>query len=205
MEILNEFLFPRILSLVGRIHEPRVRERKQRHLEGLGGRILEIGPGNGINFGYYDRGAELTVVEPNRAMHPTLAEVAARCGLRFAAHGGYAETIELPDASFDTVVSTLVLCSVRDLDRALQQVQRVLVPGGRFIFLEHVGAHEGTRLRKFQSFVKPAWSCLGGGCIPDRDIGAGIERAGFSKLTLERFDTGLPVVAPHIAGYAVKG
>jgi ubiquinone/menaquinone biosynthesis C-methylase UbiE len=115
-----------------------------------------------------------------------------------------AESLPFPDNSVDAVLSTLVLCSVGKLDQVLDEVLRVLKPGGRFIFVEHVAAPEGSRLRRVQSFVRPIWRRVGDGCEPDRTMEEDLGAAGFEEVTLDRFALPIPIVSPHIAGIARK-
>ncbi|MEP0547275.1 MAG: class I SAM-dependent methyltransferase [Rhodothermales bacterium] len=179
-------------------------ERKRALLGGLSGTVVEIGPGAGVNLPYYAAGVRWIGVEPNVHFHERLRRAAERHGIEADVLGGVAEHLPVPDASADAVVSTLVLCSVTDLDAALAEVRRVLKPGGRFVFVEHVAAPEGSLLRRVQRIVKPAWGVIADGCRPDRETGHVIERAGFADVQIERFDAAmpLPVVRPHIAGTA---
>jgi len=112
--------------------------------------------------------------------------------------------MEMPDASVDAVVSTLVLCSVDGHRDALAEILRVLRPGGRFVFIEHVGAPEGTWLRRLQRWIRPLWKPVADGCRPDRDTGDRILEAGFERVEMDRFRLPLPVVSPHVAGTAWK-
>jgi hypothetical protein len=80
----------------------------------------------------------------------------------------------------------------------------VLKPGGTFVFLEHVAAPPGTRLRRIQGAIRPLWKVIGEGCHPDRDTGPAIQRAGFSKVSYENFRLPLGPVATQIAGTAIK-
>lgn len=178
---------------------------KQRLLNGLSGHVVEVGPGTGTNFAFLPPNIRWTGFEPNVYMHPYLQRT-LRAYPHIAAdiRAGVAEQLDLPDASADAVIATLVLCSVSDQPRALAEIWRVLKPGGRFVFIEHVAASPGTWLRRAQRLIKPVWSCLGDGCHPDRETWTAIEQAGFSVVELERFSAPYPIASPHIAGYAIK-
>lgn len=172
----------------------------------LRGDIVEIGPGTGANLPYYAEGVRVIGIEPNRYMAPYLTKKAKARGIHFELTPGHAENLPLEDASADAVVSTLVLCSVFDLDRVLAEAHRVLRPGGRFVFLEHVAAPRGSWTRRFQRWVKPVWRYLGDGCCPDREIERHIERAGFACIEIEHpyIHAGLPLIGRHIAGTATR-
>jgi SAM-dependent methyltransferase len=185
-------------------YERLVADRKRRLLGPLRGTVLEIGPGTGANLAYLGPEVRWLGIEPNPHMERYLRREARRLGRGIEVRAGTAERLDLMDASVDAVVSTLVLCSVPDQARALAEVRRVLKPGGQFVFLEHVAAPRGTWLRRVQRAVRPAWRLLGDGCYPDRETWQVIARAGFAEVTLERFDLPLPVMAPHIAGWAVR-
>lgn len=186
-------------------YDRSVEPLKRELLAPLRGRVLEIGPGAGANLPYYASGITWIGVEPNPYAHDALRREAERRGLRAELHAGVAERLPVGDASVDAVVSTLVLCTVPDVPGALAEVRRVLRPGGRFVFIEHVAAEPGTRTRRLQRLVKPAWRVLADGCHPDRDTAAAIERAGFTSVTLRRLRMPVPVVGPHVAGVAVMG
>jgi SAM-dependent methyltransferase len=166
--------------------------------------VLEIGPGTGSNLAYFAPGIRWLGIEPNPHMERYLTREAERLGRAIEVRGGTAERLDLMDASVDAVVSTLVLCSVADQVRALAEVRRVLKPGGRFVFLEHVAAPRGSWLRRAQRAVRPIWRLLGDGCFPDRETWQAIARAGFAEVRLDRFRLPLPIMAPHIGGWAVR-
>ena len=186
-------------------YERWMAERKQSLLGGLSGEVAEIGPGGGVNLSYLPRTVRWTGIEPNPCFHPHIRKEAARLGRPVHVRIGVAEALELEDASVDAVVGTLVLCSVDRVEAVLEEILRVLKPGGRYCFLEHVAAPQDSWLRWLQRAVRPVWSTVLDGCRPDADTGMQIARAGFSQLKWEEFQAPLPVVSPHICGFAEKG
>lgn len=192
------------MARAGERYEKLVEARKRRLLGGLEGTVVEIGPGTGPNLRYFGDGVRWIGIEPNPYMEPYLREEARRRSRPVQVIRGRAEALCFPDASVDAVVSTLVLCSVDGLDRALSEIRRILKPDGRFVFVEHVGAPPRSWLRRLQGWIRPAWRRLGDGCRPDRDTGRRIRTAGFRRLELESFRLPLPVVSPHVAGTAWK-
>ncbi|MBI3950725.1 MAG: class I SAM-dependent methyltransferase [Acidobacteria bacterium] len=181
-----------------------VADRKRRLFADVRGDVLEIGPGTGVNLAYYQRDIRWIGIEPNPFMHAYFKEEAQRLGLNVDLRLGAAERLEAEDHSVDVVVSTLVLCSVPDLAGALQEILRVLKPGGRFLFMEHVAAPRGTRLRRIQRCIQPVWKVLGDGCHPDRETWAAIENAGFESVKIEHFPVPFPIIGPHIMGEAIR-
>lgn len=168
--------------------------------------VVELGPGSGANFRYYPRGTRVIAVEPNPMMHRRMNAQASQHGIRIDLRHAGAEGLEVETASVDLVVSTLVLCSVKEPERVVAEIRRVLKPGGRFVFLEHVAAPTGTRLRRVQERIQRPWQWLGEGCNLTRDTAATLESAGFTSLDLERFDSGKTWApySPHIAGVAIR-
>jgi len=185
-------------------YDALVQERKRVLFAGLSGTVVEIGSGTGPNLPYLPRDLRIVAVEPNPFMHPHLLRAAHRLGRSVHLVRGDTEALPFPDASVESVLSTLVLCSVRGLDRALGEIHRILKPGGRFIFMEHVGAPRGSWLRRAQQWIKPAWRAVGDGCEPDRDTHESLLGAGFRTVRMERFHVSVPLVSPHIAGTAEK-
>ena len=190
------------LAHCGGIYEPWVADRKRRLFADVRGEVLELGPGTGANLAYLDRAARWIGLEPNRAMFPELEAEALRRARSIELLAGSAEGIPLHDASVDLVVATLLLCSVREPMRVLSEVRRVLRPGGRYLFIEHVAAERGTRRRGVQRFVRGPSRFLLDGCEPDRETWRSIEAAGFASLELEHFEVPEYIHGPHIAGIA---
>jgi ubiquinone/menaquinone biosynthesis C-methylase UbiE len=187
-------------------YEADMAERKQAMFADLHGSVLEIGPGTGPNLTPYPRDIHWIGIEPNPYMHSYLRKEADRLGFQnIDLRTGTAEHLEVKDSSMDAVVSTLVLCSVENLPAVLQEVKRVLKPEGKFFFLEHVAAPQGTRLRKIQNWIEPLWKVLGDGCHPNRETWIALENAGFERVDYEQFRADLPaIVSPQIIGVAIK-
>ncbi|MEH2438895.1 class I SAM-dependent methyltransferase [Nostoc sp.] len=181
-----------------------LRLRKRSLFANLQGKVLEISPGTGPNLSYYPKDIHLIGIEPNLHKHYYLQKQAEKLGLKIDLRIGNAEWLDAEDNSIDNVVSTLVLCSVPNIEYTLQAVLRVLKPGGRFLFIEHVAAPQGTLLRKLQSKISPIWKVIGDGCHPDRETLIALENAGFASVNYERFDEKMPIVSPHIIGVATK-
>ena len=156
---------------------------RARLLVGLTGHVLDVGAGTGANLPYLRQASRVVAAEPDVAMRRRLAGRLAQAAVPVELSSDPAERLRYPDASFDAVVFTLVLCSVTSPDRALAEARRVLRPAGRLIILEHVRGRDS--LARWQDRVTPVWSVLNAGCHPGRDTAAAIERAGF---TFERAD-----------------
>jgi ubiquinone/menaquinone biosynthesis C-methylase UbiE len=175
-------------------------------LGSLHGTVLELGPGAGGNLRHYAPDVRWIGVEPDARHRAQVRSAAARHGRRAQLLPGRAERLDLADASADAVVATYVLCSVADPAAALAELFRVLRPGGRYVFAEHVAAPAGTWLRRAQRGYAVAWRLLGGQCMPDRDSLPAIERAGFDVAELHSHAQPGPFGAgiPHIAGCALR-
>ncbi|HZS15715.1 MAG TPA: methyltransferase domain-containing protein [Candidatus Dormibacteraeota bacterium] len=173
-------------------------------LAGVSGRVLEIGGGTGANLAFYGPGVEsLTVTEPELPMMRRLERRARDQAPHATVVRAPAEDLPFEDGSFDVAVSTLVLCGVGDQVRALRQLRRVLRPGGRLLFMEHVRSDD-PRLARHQDRMN--WlNRLMAGCACNRSTLASIEQAGFTVARVEHGE--IPkapsFVRPMITGSAV--
>ncbi len=177
--------------------------RRSRLLAEASGSVLEIGGGTGANLAHYREAAYVVVAEPDPFMRGKLRRKlgAARVPVEVSEAG--AEALPFSDGSFDAVVSTLVLCTVPDQGVALAEIRRVLRPGGRLLFIEHVRG-EGS-VAGVQDRILPVWRRLFAGCHPNRDTPRQIREAGFEVVALERFLPAGPftTLVPHVQGEAV--
>ncbi len=187
-----------------KLYEPLIADRKRQMFAPITGQVLEIGPGTGPNLRYFDKSVQWTGLEYNPKMFPYLRREAERQGLDVNLIEGSALEIPLPDASVDYVVGTLVLCSVPCQKTVLAEVRRVLKPGGKYLFVEHVAATPGTWKALVQRLIKPVWRCCADGCCIDRQTWITLEEFPFEQVEMERFDLKFPVVSPHIMGFAVR-
>lgn len=163
------------------------------------GRVLEIGAGTGLNLDHY--GPEVTELVLTEPEEPMAKRLRARMSKGEVVPAG-ADDLPFPDDSFDSVVSTLVLCTVPDQDRAIAEIRRVLKPDGRLLFLEHVRSHD-AQTAKWQDRLLPVWRFVGHGCHPNRDTAAALTKAGFSlEMESWRLPKAPPIVRPVIEGAA---
>jgi ubiquinone/menaquinone biosynthesis C-methylase UbiE len=185
------------------------------------GRVVEIGAGTGANVDLYGDGIEdLTLVEPDPHM---AAQLRKRLEAGEGAHGGTAtegpgggldapkhlveapaESLPFADDTFDTAVATLVLCTIPDPVAAIDELARVLKPGGRLLFIEHVRSDD-PGLARWQDRLEKPWRFVGDGCHCNRDTEATLGASSFEIETIEhgKLPKAAPIVRPLIRGTAV--
>ncbi len=180
-----------------RHEDPRERAMRKYVTGGVTGRVLEIGVGVGANWPYLPEGIDYVGIEPDPYMRRRAER--HKDGRDLPVLPDRAEALSFPDESFDTVFTTLTFCSVQQPDRALEEVRRVLKPGGQFRFFEHLRP-PGRITGRLADFITPAWKRAGGGCHPNRRTVQAIEAAGFTITERRGFSLG-PV--PMAAGVAI--
>jgi ubiquinone/menaquinone biosynthesis C-methylase UbiE len=171
------------MTLIG---DDELDELEREFISRVRGRVLEIGAGDGENFGAFDPGVEWIGLEPDAKRRAELATRASEWKHASEPLDARAESIPLPDASVDAVVGTYVLCSVDDPAAVLAEVRRVLVPGGRVIFVDHVIAPPRTLKRAVQRVATPISKRVCHGCHWDRDTERALVEAGFVGRDIRR-------------------
>jgi SAM-dependent methyltransferase len=190
-------------------YERILKPRKQALLAGLSGTVVEIGPGTGVNLELLPPGIRWIGIEPNLHMHPILRAKAEALGLEVDLRLLSGEDLPLEDQSVDYVLTTLVMCSVPEPQRVFSEILRVLRPGGRYVFWEHVLApNEQRLLRALQHGLTPFHRVFAGGCRCNRDMALELRQASFGSLELESFrvpkEAAPAWVGPHVTGTATK-
>ena len=184
--------------------EATFRAHREALLRDVRGRVLEIGGGTGANLPFYGQGVEeLVVTEPEEPMARRLEAKLGNAKVPVRVVRAPAEELPFEDASFDYVVSTLVLCTVKDPHRALAQAHRLLKPGGKLVFMEHVRSRN-PKLARWQDRLHPLQLRLGHGCNCNRPTLDNVEASGFSVVSVEhdRVRKAPPIVRPLIVGTA---
>ena len=181
-------------------------EHRRKLLEGMSGRVIEVGAGNGLNFPHYPpEVTEVLAVEPEPYLREKAGEAAVRAPVPVRVVDGLADSLPAGDGEFDAAVASLVLCSVPDQATALAELRRVLRPGGELRFYEHVRA-EDSKAARGQDRTDRLWPRFSGGCHPNRDTPGSIAAAGFEIERCERFTFRpfflLKAIEPHVIGVA---
>jgi len=196
----HHYLFPYLLDLV--MASPALRKPRARVLAGARGRILEIGFGTGRNLPHYPPTVRsIEAIDPDldldRLSLPRIREARVRVDF----HHFDAEHLPFGQDSFDTVVSTMTLCSIPDVGHALAEIRRVLKPGGRFLFLEH-GRSPEARVARAQERIEPYWKPLAGGCHLARPVRELVQQSG---LELREAQSYYLRRTPRFVGYLTEG
>lgn len=186
MGIYAKFIFPCLLDWT--LGTPEFGKYRERALAPARGKTLEIGFGTGLNLPFYPEAVtELTVFDSENMLQGRVARRIAACAipvtrLQLDAQG----RLPFADHSFDSVVSTMTLCSIANPAPALAEIRRVLKPAGQFIFLEH-GRSDDTEIARKQDRFNPLQKIIGVGCNMNRQIDRLITGAGFNVAELDRF------------------
>ena len=184
--------------------EAGLRDKRRELLARANGRTLEIGAGTGANLELYPEAVtDLVLTEPDEHMRAQLERKATALGRRPEVVGAGAEGLPFPDASFDTVVATLVLCTIPAPRQALEEIARVLKPDGRLLFIEHVRSEDAGRAR-WQDRLERPWGWFGRGCHPNRDTVAMINESALEigELKRDKLPKAPPIVRPLVVGEA---
>lgn len=188
------------------LEEACLTEWRSELLQPLSGEVLEIGAGTGVNIHLYPNTLRrLVLSEPDKAMRGQLErKLLPEQHAFIEVTGDAAEQLSMKTESFDYVVIMLVGCSVGDPIEAFMEVKRVLKPGGKLVFMEHVAAEIGTSRRRWQNLVTPFWRKIAGNCHLNRNTEQALIDAGFSFIEIKResMRKAASIVRPTIRGYA---
>ena len=182
-----------------------MRRRRRKLLAQAHGRVLEIGAGTGLNITHYPDGLdELVLTEPDPGMRRKLVRRLDRRGREAVISGAAAERLPFANASVDTVVATLVLCTVAEPERALREIARVLRPGGQLLFIEHIRA-SWAPLAWYQGLLARFWYAFAGGCVCNRPTLELMRAGGFTVDAKDAVWSGMPtIVYPLAVGRATR-
>jgi ubiquinone/menaquinone biosynthesis C-methylase UbiE len=184
--------------------EAGLREMRRATLVEASGRTIDVGAGTGANLGLYPAAvSDLVLSEPDPHMVAKLRPKLAVSGTAAEVVDAPAESLPFEDSSFDTVVFTLVLCTVPDPAAALAEAARLLRPGGKLLFVEHVRS-EDPSLARWQDRLESPWHFLADGCHCNRDTVAAIEASPMQVEHVEhdRLPKALPLIRPLVRGSA---
>jgi SAM-dependent methyltransferase len=201
MGLYSRYIFPRLLE---RSMARAACDEQRREVVGQArGRVLEIGFGTGLNLPFYSEQVERVVtVEPNAGMRRWSAPRVAAARVPVQQHVLDASgRLPFEEGSFDTVVSTWTMCSIRDAGAALAEAHRVLKRGGRFLFVEH-GLSAEESVARWQRRLTPVFKLVGDGCHLDRDIEAIVRASPMRVEVVEKFYL---VDTPKVGGYTYRG
>lgn len=200
MSFWSDRMLPVLIEKACRSHV--ILEERRRWVPRAEGRVLELGVGSGLNLAFYDaaRATHVTGIDPSAPLLDRARPRAAGAKVPVELLQASAEQLPFDDAAFDSAVVTYTLCSVSDPRRALDELRRVLVPGGRLYFAEH-GLAKDAAPRRWQARITPLWQRVSGGCHLDRDTFALLENAGYAlEERVEQYGEG-----PRWISYSYQG
>ena len=199
-------IFARLFDRLSGSMEKEVGVHRDELLAGLSGRVLEVGAGNGMNFGHYPATVtEVLALEPEPYLRERAHAAARDASVPVTVRDGVAHPLPVQDDEFDAAVASLVLCSVPDPDDAVAELRRVVKPGGELRFLEHVRSSRPRKARMQEALDRTGiWPRIGGGCHCARDTVATLKRNGFAIDRMRDMDVGPSVMHtnPHVLGVA---
>lgn len=200
MGFYEDRVLPHIVKFA--MNTKAMKDERRRCLESITGTVLEVGFGTGLNLPHYPREVTKVVgVDPSETSARLARKRIAASPFPVELIGLSAEKLPLPDASVESIVSTFTLCTIPDVAGALLEMRRVLLPGGRFYFVEH-GRADDPRVERWQRRLNSIQQAVFGGCHLNRHISALIEEAGFE---IERLDKGYLRGAPKFGGFLYRG
>jgi ubiquinone/menaquinone biosynthesis C-methylase UbiE len=181
--------------------DPTLAKYRQALLADVQGTVLEIGFGTGLNLAYYpEQVQKLVAIDANPGVHRLAEKRIASAPIAVDHQVLNGETLPMADNTFDSVVSTWTLCSIARVEQALQEVHRVLKPGGKFFFVEH-GLSQEPNIQTWQNRLTPIQKVIGDGCHLNRNIRQ-LVAAQFPDLTIAEFYADK---LPKTFGYLYKG
>jgi len=185
MRWYSQLIFP---SLCDRfLNQPLLTKCRREQLSEVEGAILEVGVGTGLNLPHYPSHVRrIATVDPNPGMSKKLRKRIEQTGIEVDQRLARSESLPFADDTFDYVVSTLTLCSIAQVEKAMQEIHRVLKPGGRFVFLEH-GLSDDPKVQKWQRRLNPIQRVIGDGCRLDVDVRQILGASPFGSVEIENF------------------
>ena len=201
MSLYEKYVLPKFLNCA--CGSKPVSHQRKKVVPLAEGKVLEIGIGSGLNLPFYDKTKidEIWGLDPSEELSVMAKQVANEESMEVKFISSGAEDIPLPDNYFDSVLVTYTMCTIPEVQRANQEIRRVLKDNGKMIFCEH-GEAPDQNIRKWQNRINPLWGKLAGGCNINRKIPSLIQESGFDIIEMEEMY--LPNT-PRIAGYNYWG
>ncbi|WP_186578214.1 class I SAM-dependent methyltransferase [Aquibacillus kalidii] len=186
--------FPRIYDFaMAPLERKKLKGFRKNLIANAEGRVLEIGSGTGVNFGFYlpIRTKYVDAIEPNPDMKERSVKRIEAASVPIQVHLVGAEKLPFPDNTFDSVVATLVFCTIPDPEQALREIQRVSKPGSSILLFEHVRMNDSPFLAKIQEKLTPLWKKVCDGCHLNRNTKELILQSGLKVTHVNTYYKGL--------------